>query len=300
MAKKDYDTLVTLASKSAICVALLLVVSKIYAWWLSGSSAMLASATDSFLDVFASLTSFIILRFSLAPADKEHKFGHGKAENLAALMQSSFVLGSALLLIFYGIDRAANPQTIEHSDVAIGISVLAIFLTIVLLAVQKYVIAKTQSIAISADALHYQSDLLLNSGVIIALILNQFNIVQADGIFTVLVGIFLMVGAIKIVFHSVHDLMDKELEDNEIQLIKQTISAHPQALGFHELRTRQAGKMKFIQFHLELPDDLPLVTAHTISDQIEHSLLDLFEHTEVIIHQDPNSVVRKELTHQKP
>lgn len=300
MAKKDYDSLVTLASKAAVLVALLLVSSKIYAWWLSGSSAMLASATDSLLDVFASLTSFIILKFSLAPADENHKFGHGKAENLAALMQSSFVLGSALLLIFHGIERVANPHTIEHSNVAIGVSVLAIFLTLGLLVLQKYVILKTQSVAISADSLHYQSDLLLNAGVILALILSQFDVDKADGVFTILVGLFLMVGAIKIVFHSVHDLMDKELNDHELQLIKKTINSHPQALGFHELRTRQAGKVKFIQFHLELPDELELVRAHQISDQIEQSLLALFAHTEVIIHQDPKSVVNKELTHQKP
>ncbi|WOH36660.1 cation diffusion facilitator family transporter [Thalassotalea fonticola] len=299
MQNKDYESLVKLASKAAVTVAFILVTTKIYAWWISNSAAMLASATDSLLDVFASLTSFIILRFSLAPADEEHKFGHGKAENLAALMQSSFVLGSAILLIFHGIERVLNPSPIEHSNVAIGVSILAILLTLALVLLQKYVITRTKSVAIAADSLHYQSDLFLNLGVIIALVLSQFNMVYADGIFTILVGVFLIVGAIQIIYHSVHDLMDKELDDSDLVVIKDIINANTDALGFHELRTRQAGKMKFIQFHLELPDQLVLVEAHKIADQIEQALLARFEHTEVLIHQDPHSVVPSELSRQK-
>jgi ferrous-iron efflux pump FieF len=296
MQARDYDSLVKLASKAAIGVAFILVVSKLYAWWVSSSAAMLASTTDSLLDVFASLTSFIILKYSLAPADKEHKFGHGKAENLAALMQSSFVLGSALLLIFYGVDRLLNPQPIMHTDVAIAISILAIVLTLALVILQKVVIRKTKSVAISADSLHYQSDLFLNLGVIIALVLSQFEIAQADGLFTIFVGIFLITSAVHIVYQSVHDLMDKELDDEELAIIEQVINENPEALGFHELRTRQAGKMKFIQFHLELPDHLPLVQAHKIADDIEQALLAKFLHTEVLIHQDPQSVVPAELS----
>lgn len=299
MQNKDYESLVKLASKAAITVAFILVTTKIYAWWISNSAAMLASATDSLLDVFASLTSFIILRFSLAPADEEHKFGHGKAENLAALMQSSFVLGSAILLIFHGTERVFNPSPIEHSNVAIGISILAIMLTLALVILQKYVIRRTKSVAISADSLHYQSDLFLNLGVIIALLLSQFNMVYADGIFTILVGLFLIIGALQIIYHSVHDLMDKELDESDLLAIKDIINANTDALGFHELRTRQAGKMKFIQFHLELPDQLVLVEAHKIADQIEQALLARFEHTEVLIHQDPQSVVPSELSRQK-
>ncbi|WNC72565.1 cation diffusion facilitator family transporter [Thalassotalea psychrophila] len=299
MQNKDYESLVKLASKAAIAVALILVTTKIYAWWISNSAAMLASATDSLLDVFASLTSFIILRFSLAPADEEHKFGHGKAENLAALMQSSFVLGSAILLMFHGADRVFNPTPIEHSNVAIGVSILAIVLTLALVILQKYVISRTKSVAIAADSLHYQSDLFLNLGVIIALLLSQYNMIYADGIFTILVGVFLIVGALQIIYHSVHDLMDKELDDSDLLIIKNIINSNTNALGFHELRTRQAGKMKFIQFHLELPDQLVLIDAHKIADQIEQALLTQFEHTEVLIHQDPHSVVPSELSRQK-
>ncbi len=290
----DYSSLVKLASKLAVAVASILLISKLFAWWFSGSAAMLASSTDSLLDVFASITSFVIIRFSLTPADDQHRFGHGKAENLAALVQSAFVLGSALLLVFHGVDRFFNPQPIMHSNVAIGVSVLAILLTLLLVMVQKRVIAKTQSAAISADSLHYQSDLLLNVGVILALVLSQFNFVQADGLFTVLVGVYLIYGAIGIVYHSIQDLMDRELDDNEVNEIKDMIHSHPKVMGFHELRTRQAGKMRFIQFHLELDDELSLFEAHSISDAVEGKILARFSDTEVLIHQDPQSVVKRE------
>ena len=298
MSTKSYEDLVKLASKMAIFVAATLVFTKLYAWWVSSSSAMLASTTDSILDVFASLCSFIIIRFSLSPADEEHRFGHGKAENLAALMQSSFVLGSAILLMLHGVDRIISPQEVTHSSIAIGISVLAIVLTVALISVQKYVISKTKSVAIGADSLHYQSDLLLNAGVILALVLNAYNWPQADGIFTVLVGVFLLTGAIKMIYHSIHDLMDRELAVEDLQSIKAVINSHPRANGFHELRTRQSGKMRFIQFHLELDDNLSLLQAHQISDEVEQELLKIFTDTEVFIHQDPQSVVAKELTKQ--
>ncbi|WP_082897009.1 cation diffusion facilitator family transporter [Thalassotalea crassostreae] len=288
---KDYESLVKFASKAAIVVAVILVASKIYGWWISNSAAMLASTTDSLLDVFASLTGFMILKYSLAPADEEHKFGHGKAENLAALMQSSFVIGSAILLLIHGVERTINPEIVAHSNIAIAISVLAIVLTLALVFVQKIVIKKTNSIAISADSLHYQSDLLLNVGVIIALLMSQFKWHYADGIFTVLVGSFLLVSAIKIIYNSVQDLMDKELKQDDLDKITAVINKHPQALGFHQLRTRQAGKIKFVQFHLELSDEITLYAAHLIANEIENQLLLSFEHMEVFIHQDPSSVV---------
>lgn len=291
---QDYSYLVKFASKLAVIIASILLISKLLAWWFSGSAAMLASSTDSLLDVFASITSFIIIRFSLTPADEQHRFGHGKAENLAALIQAAFVLGSASLLVFHGIDRFFNPQPIFHSSFAIGVSVLAILLTLVLVIVQKKVIAQTASAAISADSLHYQSDLFLNVGVILALVLSQFNFNQADGIFTILVGVYLIYGSVSIVYQSVQDLMDRELDNKDVEQIKKVLNTHPNVLGFHDLRTRQSGKMRFIQLHLELDDELTLFAAHSISEEVEDKILQLFDDTEVLIHQDPQSVVNKQ------
>ena len=290
---KEYASLVKFAAIAATSTALILVLLKLYAWLVTDASSLLASATDSMLDLFASMMNIVILRYALAPADDEHKFGHGKAESLAGLVQAAFVLGSALLLILNGIDRFINPKTVVQTEVGISVSVIAIVMTLALVLLQRYVIKRTNSVAISADALHYQSDLLLNLGVLAALVLSDGIWPQADGLFTVAVGVFLAWGAVKIIWLSVHQLMDRELPEQEISEIHNIINSHQGALGVHELRTRGSGNMRFIQFHLELDDKLSLLEAHQIGDEIEQAILDKFSPCEVFIHHDPSSVVHK-------
>jgi ferrous-iron efflux pump FieF len=299
LAPERYTTLVKLAAFAATATALLLVVLKVYAWLATDASAMLASATDSILDLFASVMNVVILRFALAPADDEHKFGHGKAESLAGLIQAAFVLGSALLLVFNGVDRVINPQQVIRTEVGISVSIIAIVMTLILVFIQRYVIARTRSVAISADALHYQSDLLLNFGVLLALFLSQGYWLQADGVFTIAVGVFLLFGASKIIWLSVHQLMDHELSEDELDKIKQIVNDHDGALGLHELRTRQAGQNRFIQFHLELDDELSLLAAHSIGEDIEEKIIKILAPCEVLIHHDPSSVVSNELANKE-
>jgi ferrous-iron efflux pump FieF len=293
--KQSYDFWVRLAALSATATALILVVLKLYAWLATDASSMLASATDSMLDLFASVMNVVILRFALAPADQEHKFGHGKAESLAGLVQAAFVLGSALLLIINGVERIITPKQIVQTEIGIWVSIIAIVMTLALVVLQKYVVEKTKSVAISADSLHYQSDLFLNLGVLAALFLSQGYWLRADGVFTLLVGIYLMVGAGKIIWLSVHHLMDHELSPEEVNQIKEIILRHDQALGLHELRTRQAGHQRFIQFHLELDDSLSLLAAHSIGEAIEQEIEQALAPCEVFIHHDPSSVVQDEL-----
>ena len=289
---KDYAFWVRLAAILSSSTALILVVIKFYAWLVSDSSAMLASTTDSILDLFASVMSIVILRFALAPADKKHTFGHGKAESLAGLVQASFVLGSAILLIFSGVSRLVHPQVIVHGEVAIWVTIISIALTLMLVAFQRYVIKRTGSIIISGDALHYQSDLFLNLGVLIAIFLSQGVWVQADGVFTILVALYLMFGAGQIMIQSVSQLMDTELSQDDLEKITAIVISHDNAIGIHELRTRQAGAIKFIQFHLELSDDLSLIEAHSIGDEIELSISEALAPCEVFIHHDPSSAMQ--------
>ena len=289
----EYAYWVRLAAITSSSVALVLIIIKFYAWLVSDSSAMLASTTDSVLDLFASVMNIVILRFALAPADEEHKFGHGKAESLAGLVQAAFVLGSATLLIFNGVERTLNPRVIVQSNLAIGVTIVAILLTLALVYFQRYVIKRTGSVVISADALHYQSDLLMNFGVLLAIVLSQGIWLQADGVFTIAVALYLLLGAGKIIYQSVYQLMDHEISKEELAQIKSIVLSHERALGIHELRTRQSGPQRFIQFHLELDDDLSLLEAHTISDEIEANICQALAPCEVFIHQDPSSVVKK-------
>ncbi len=291
LSSDEYNFWVKLAAFAASGAALLLVSLKLYAWFATGASSMLASATDSMLDLFASLMNVVILRFALAPADDEHKFGHGKAESLAGLIQAAFVLGSGILLLINGVDRFINPKIIEQSEVGIIVTLIAIAVTLALVILQKHVIKKTASLAISADSMHYQSDLLLNVGVLLALYLSQGIWLRADGLFTILVGAYLLWGAGSIMWLSVQHLMDHQLTEEEQQQILAIALKHRKALGVHDLRTRQAGQQRFIQFHLELDDNLPLFEAHAIGEEIENELLEKLAPCEVFIHHDPVSSV---------
>lgn len=294
-AHQDYSTLVKMASSAAIATVLVMLLAKIYAWFMTNSGALLASTADSALDLFASLSSFMIVRYALQPADHNHKFGHGKAENLAGIAQSAFVMGSAFLLVLHGSHLLVAPQPIQHSEIGIAITLITIVLTLGLVAFQRYVINKTQSVAISADSLHYKSDILMNIGVIIALLLSQTQWQFADGLFTIAVGIYLGVGAAKIIYVSIQQLMDTELSTSEIKEIEFMISAHDEVLGFHDIRTRQSGATRFIQFHLELDDSLSLFEAHRIGEEIELEITRAFAPCEVFVHHDPKSVVKSRL-----
>ncbi|MXR70035.1 cation diffusion facilitator family transporter [Shewanella insulae] len=283
----QYDFWVKLASRAAVATALTLIVIKLAAWIYSGSASMLASLTDSFADALASIVNFIAIRYAIVPADHDHRYGHGKAEPLAALAQSAFILGSALLLLLHGGDRLINPTPVNHAMVGVVVSAIAIVLTLALVLLQRRALAKTSSTIVEADALHYKSDLFLNSAVLLALVLAQFGWWWADGLFAILIALFIGQQAVELGYRSAQSLLDRELDADTKLKIVEAIEKDPRINGFHDLRTRESGKTTFVQCHLELDGRLPLVEAHAIADAAEARVRSLFDHVEVLIHQDP-------------
>ncbi|ASJ98264.1 MULTISPECIES: cation efflux pump FieF [Shewanella] len=283
----QYDFWVKLASRASVATALILIVIKLAAWMYSGSASMLASLTDSFADALASIVNFIAIRYAIVPADKDHRYGHGKAEPLASLAQSAFILGSAFLLLLHGGDRLINPAPVQHAMVGVVVSVIAIVLTLALVLLQRRALAKTSSTIVEADALHYKSDLFLNGAVLLALVLSQFGWWWADGLFALLIALFIGQQAMELGYRSAQSLLDRELDADTKLKIVQAIEKDPRINGFHDLRTRTSGKTTFVQCHLELDGNLPLVEAHAIADAAEARVRSLFDHVEVLIHQDP-------------
>jgi ferrous-iron efflux pump FieF len=291
---QQYSRWVTLASVAAVGTASLLITAKLIAWLMTDSSSLLASLTDSFMDVSASLINLFAIRYALVPADEEHKFGHGKAESLAGLVQSAFISGSALLLVMHGISSLLKQDPIVRLEAGIWVSAGSIVLTLALVTFQRWVVARTGSVAIKADMLHYRSDLLLNAGVLLALVLAGQGWFWADGLFAIVIGLFLVWGAIQIGYESVQALLDRQLPEEEQARIITLCCQVPGVHGVHDLRTRQSGPTRFVQLHLELDDQLPLVKAHQIADEAEMAVRQGFERMDVIIHMDPISVVLKE------
>ena len=294
MSHQHYSRWVTLASTAAVVTATLLILGKLIAWLMTDSSSLLASLTDSFMDVSASIINLLAIRYALAPADEEHRFGHGKAESLAGLIQSAFISGSALLLMMHGISSMLNQVPVVRLEAGIWVSAGSILLTLLLVSFQSLVIRKTNSVAIKADMLHYRSDLLLNGAVLLALVLAGQGWHWADGLFAILIGLFLVWGAAHIGYESVQALLDRQLPEEEQARIMALCCAVEGVHGVHDLRTRQSGPTRFVQLHLELDDQLPLVKAHQIADEAELAVRQSFERMEVIIHMDPISVLTKE------
>ncbi len=294
MAPQETARLLRLATYASISVATILIVAKLIAWGLSDSVSLLATLIDSVLDALASLINLIAVRHALTPADKEHRFGHGKAEALAGLSQSMFIAGSAGFLLLEAGRRLISPIPVEAVGTGIAVMLFSIIATLLLLGFQQHVIRKTNSTAIKADALHYRTDLLVNASVIAALWLSAQGWDGFDALFACAIGIYILYSAWEIIALSYDHLMDRELPDEQREEIKQLVLQHKSARGLHDLRSRHSGTMTFIQLHLELDDDLSLLEAHRISDEVEASLMEAFPESEIIIHIDPQSVVGHE------
>lgn len=276
-----------MAASASVFTAVLLLVIKAYAWWVSGSVSVLASLADSLIDAFASCVNFIAVRYALQPADEEHRFGHGKAESLAGLGQSLLIMASAGYLMVQAVDRMVNPQPLQQLDVAVGVMVFSIVATFCLVAYQRWVISKTHSVAIKADSLHYVSDLLTNVGIVVALVVSQFGWQQMDSLLAIAIAIYIFYTAISIWNESIQHLLDRELPVEEQQSIERIAMSHVEVLGVHELRTRQSGRVKIIQLHLELDANMPLWQAHEICEEVEREIKEAYPTSDVLLHQDP-------------
>tara|TARA_B110000211_G_scaffold116114_1_gene134513 strand:- start:837 stop:1718 length:882 start_codon:yes stop_codon:yes gene_type:complete len=285
-----YSQLIKLATWASVIVAVCLIVIKTWAWDETQSVSLLASLIDSIMDSVASLINFFAVRYAMAPADEEHRFGHGKAEALAGLAQALLILGSIGLLLSQTVGRLWDPVVVENTPIGISVMVASMVLTGALVLLQRQVVKHTQSTAIEADSLHYTSDLLMNFGVIIALVLATYGYYGADPYLALGIGAYVIYSAWGIAKTAFHLLLDHELSDQQRQNITQLALAQPLVLGIHDLRTRQSGHMQFIQLHLDLQDDMLLMHAHDVADALEQRIMKEFPYADVIIHLDPVSV----------
>lgn len=283
----DYARLLRLATNASVITASLLIAGKLVAWILTGSVSVMASLIDSLMDVAASLINLFAVRYALMPADDEHRFGHGKAESLAGLAQATFIAGSALFLLLHAADRLLNPQPLQDIGIGIGVMLFAIVATLVLLLIQRYVIARTGATAIRADSLHYFTDLLTNASIIVALGLSLAGWPGLDPVFAIGIAFYILHSAWRIGHEAFHQLMDRELPDADRERIRQIVLAHARVHGVHDLRSYRSGPREIVQLHIELDGDLALTTVHEITEQVETAIHREFPSADIVIRQDP-------------
>lgn len=293
--KKDSTSsgqLMIRAAKAAVLVAFTLILIKSWAFHISGAVSMLGSLIDSLMDILASLINLVAVRFSIVPADDDHRFGHGKAEAIAGLVQAMVIFLSALFLLAEAGQKLLTPVPVRQADMSILILVISIILTVGLVAYQRYAIRKTNSVAISADQLHYSGDILMNFGVILALFLSEYmQVYYADPVIGILVGLYLLYNVRLIGWNSIDMLMDREMEDGDKARILDIIRKHAAVRGVHDMKTRKSGLSIFIQFHLEMNGNISLSEAHHISDDVEAEIMAEYPEAEVLIHADPEGYV---------
>jgi len=280
-----------LATYASLATAVVLIVAKLVAWLWTDSVSILATLIDSCLDAAASLVNLLAVRHALEPADKEHRFGHGKAESLAGLGQATFIAGSAGFLLLEAAGRFIHPQPVQVVGIGIAVMIFSIIATMALMVIQRRAIAQSGSTAIKADYMHYVTDLMINISVIAALILASWGWSGFDALFAIAIVAFILYSSWGIAREAVKHLMDHELPDEDRKRIHKIVFRQKHVKGMHDLRTRRAGTTTFIQLHLELDDNLTLLHAHSISDAVEARIRKAYPDSEIIIHEDPASLM---------
>ena len=280
------------AALASVATALFLLGLKAYAVWATGSVAMLGSLVDTALDLVASLVTLFGVRVAAMPADRDHRFGHGKAESIAALVQVGIITISAIGIGWRAVERLVEGAQTANAEYGIAVSLAAIAATLALVSYQKSVVRRTGSIAIGTDRLHYQSDLFLNLSVIAALALDQYaGFSGADPLFGLGIALWLLFGAWRSSARAIDQLMDKEWPDERRRAFVGVAARHPEGRGIHDLRTRSSGARDFAQFHIWVDPAMSVARAHEVMDEIEAELAREFPGVEVLIHLDPEGQV---------
>lgn len=284
----QHHRLLKLATYASVITASILIIAKLAAWFMTDSMSLMATLLDSTMDILASLITLFAVRIAIAPADEDHHFGHGKAEHLAALAQSAFIAGSAIVLLLNVLDRATDPEhVLQNEQVGIVVMAFSIVLTLVLLGIQRHVVQKTGSAAIKADSLHYQMDLFSNLGVLLALIAASLGVYQMDNLFALLISAYMLYSVKNQAWEAIQQLMDHSLPEEELQEIERRALSVPGIIGMHDLKTRVSGTVPFIQMHLDLDGNLPLKQAHDLGHDAKQAVLDYMPGADIIVHLDP-------------
>ena len=288
----DRASLTRSAAFASIGMALFLGVLKGWAVWRTGSTAMLGSLADTALDLVASIATLVGVVVAAQPADREHRFGHGKAESLAAMFQVILIVLSASAIAFRAVIRLVEGGQTQAAEQGIAVSIIAIAATFALIAWQRHVVRRTGSVAIRTDSVHYQSDLLLNLAVIAALVFDQYlGFTRADPLFGLGIAGWLLWGAWSASSEAIDHLMDREWPEDKRRAFVERAARHPELRRMHDLRTRTSGDRDFVQFHVDMPGNMTIADSHAIIEEVERDLTAAFPDTEILIHIDPEGHV---------
>jgi ferrous-iron efflux pump FieF len=290
------DALRRMASIVALVVALVLVVVKVWAYFATGSISLLTAAADALVDVLASSVTFAGVRYAARPADRGHRYGHGKAEAVAAFVQALLLAGAAIALGIESVQRLMYPEPLNQTGFGIWVIVASSFVAVGLVSMQTYVVKRTGSTAIAADRAHYVTDVAVNLAVLAALLLDRYlGWTRADAFGALGISLYMLWNARGMAVHALVQLLDRELDASERERIETTLLACDGVHGVHDLRTRDGGDRVFVEFHLEVDGALTVARGHEIADCAEQAVKQLFDASDVTAHVEPAGIVDQRL-----
>jgi ferrous-iron efflux pump FieF len=275
------------ATTASIIIAATLIAIKAVGWFMTDSVSLLSSMIDSMLDIGTSVINFMAVRSAWRPADHDHRFGHGKAEPLAGLFQSAFMIGAAVLVLAEAVSRLRNPVAMSYATEGIWIMAVSLVMTVGLVLLQRKAMRISGSVAVEADSLHYSTDILANAAVIIALFLGGSGFLWADPVIGAVVAGFLLYSAVKVGRESVAVLMDKELPEPDSQRIIELAMKNKSVIGIHRLRTRSSGVHRFAEIELIMDGGMLMRESHTICHQVMDSIRTEYPDLDITIHPEP-------------
>lgn len=280
-----------IASLASLCLAAVLIGVKLWAWIVTGSVAMLTSAIDAIVDAGAAVATFAGVRYAARPADRDHRFGHGKGEALAAFVQAMFLAGAAVVLVFQSVERLIHPEPLAHLDLGLWIIIASTIAAAGLVALQSFVARRTASTAISADRAHYLTDIAVNLAVLAAFIVSGLTgWASADPAFALAISGYMLWNVKGITQQALRQLLDRELATAERRRIREAVLAVPGVQALHDLRTRDAGDRVFVEFHLEVDGNLTVTHGHAVSEAAEAAVSALFPSADTVVHIEPAGI----------
>lgn len=266
----------------------LLIIMKLAAGIISGSVSIISEAIHSSMDLVAAIIAFFSVRVSDNPPDSRHPYGHGKVENISGVIEAILIFIAAIWIIVEALKKLLG-EKIELESIALGSAVMivsAIVNTIVSRKLYK-VARETHSVALEADALHLKTDVYTSLGVAIGLgLIMVTKINWMDPLVAILVALFIIKESFYLLRRAFTPLLDTAWGDNEIRELEQTLKQMD--VSYHDLRTRVAGNYRFIDIHIQIPEDVSVGNAHKYCDRIENELTGNYENLTVTIHVEPS------------
>ncbi len=295
----EYGEKIKKSSLITLGVVLFLIIIKTFAYFSTGSIIILSLLADSFFDLIITLTTFILVRISLKKNTNEYRFGYGKVEALSAFIEGIVISLISIFILYMAYQNFfTEPEvTIINSEIAILVTAISIFATLMLVRFQTKIMKDTASLSAESEKLHYLSDLLTNIAAFIGIMLVMFaDFSKADPLFAAIISVYMIYTTIAIFQKSIAVLIDREIDDDLKSEIFDIVKSHNKVLGFHDVRTRQSGSSKgkfFMQMHIEVSEHVSLEESHNIADQVEENILDKFPDAQILLHVDPSHIVEK-------